>query len=115
MNVSITKHGHKSTLLRPVVKCHGGKIISNIVSSATSPSATRNSHKSNRTVGRRAYFSTSGLWLWRSLNELDPGIAAIFGEIKNDPDGFLKRLEALTYSSGNLQRCFTTGRHPRPD
>lgn len=89
----------KARLLRPPFKCHGGKsylkhyVLSNFPEGYQSlryvePFGGAASVLLNKSPGREEH-----------LNDLHPGIAAIFDSIKGDPEEFSKRLRDLTYSS----------------
>lgn len=97
--MAITKRTQKQPLLRPVFKCHGGKnylkqhIIDNFPPDY------------QRLVYIEPYSGAGSVILNKrpgaaeTLNDIHPGIVAIFSVVKDGPVDFMRRLEALTYSS----------------
>jgi DNA adenine methylase len=102
MNVTITKRGQKVPLLRPAFKCHGGKNYLKHFIIGHFPAGYEKFTYIEPYSGAASVLLNKRPGAAEILNDLHPGIAAIFGAIKDDPDGFLKRLEALTYSSATF-------------
>jgi DNA adenine methylase len=99
MAATTTKRDTKTTLLRPAFKCHGGKhYLKNFVIGHF-PAGYEKFTYVEPYSGAASVLLNKRPGTAEILNDLHPGVAAIFMAIKGDPDGYLKRLSGLTYSS----------------
>ena len=88
----------KPTLLRPAFKCHGGKAYLKHFILDNFPAKYERLNYIEPYSGAASVLLNKWPGPAEVLNDIHPGIVAIFQAIKQDPDEFVRRLQALTYS-----------------
>lgn len=88
----------KPALLRPAFKCHGGKAYLKHFILDNFPTKYERLNYIEPYSGAASVLLNKRPGPAEILNDIHPGIVAIFEAIKQDPDEFVERLQSLAYS-----------------
>lgn len=88
----------KTRLLRPPFKCHGGKSYLKHFVISQFPQGYEKLHYVEPYSGAASVLLNKRPGKREHLNDLHPGVAAVFESLRDQPGEFAKRLRSLTYS-----------------
>ena len=104
----------KPQILRPAFKCHGGKAYLKSFIIDAFPTDYEEMVYIEPFAGAASVLFNKKPGPEEVLNDLHPGITAIFRAIRDQPGDFLKKLRRLTYSNETFNKALQRAEQPFP-